>query len=164
MNTFALTPPDPADLPNLPAIPEPEPELTLKEAEAAAADAGLSVLRVRKLKGSSILGRFIEQLGAQRIGRTTLVLAQDAIEAGIVQCDALLAQSNPDDVPVDLLIEVLKIRQAFTDQLIKTGSAQMKSDDRALLGASPSKTLNIPFPPGSKLAIQSAQETPKPLP
>lgn len=152
MDELRLLPPDPND-PALPVVKERK--ITAREAEESAEIAGLTVVRVRKLEASSKIGKFIEQLGAQRIGRTTLVLAQEEIENGIKQCDDLLAKSEPGDGMLELCIEVLKIRQAFTDQLIKVGASQMKNEERFLTGPTSQKSLAIPFPPGSRLAIEA---------
>src|ERR1044072_8804622 len=143
-----------------PADPSPiEPEITVNEAEEAAAEAGLSVIRVRKLRGSSKLSKYIEQIGAQRIRRTVLIVAQDHIETGIQQCDDILAKANPDEVGIDVLMEVVRIKQAFTYQLIKTGEAQMKTEEKATsLVATPGR-LNIPFPSGSQLAVKTPNES-----
>lgn len=150
-----LIPPDISAI-SAPLPPEEEKAITLKEAEEAAADAGLSVIRVKRLEASAKLGQFIEQLGAQRIGRTTLVIAQEAVEDGIKQCDSIIAKADSEEGTLELMVEILKIRQGFTDQMIKTGSAQMKGDEKAIAGGGSQKTLNIPFPPGSRIAVQSS--------
>lgn len=136
-------------------LPPKEAEIKVEEAEAAAQEAGLSVIRVKRLKASAKIGQFLEQIGAQRVGRTVLLLAQEHLETGIQQCDDLIAKADPKEVGPELIIEVVKLKQAFTDQLIKAGVAQMKTEERAAAATQQNKTLTMPFPPGSQIAIKT---------
>lgn len=140
----------------LPAV-DVEPKITLAEAEAVAQDAGLAIIRVKKLSASAKIGKLIDQLGAKRIGRTTLVVAQESIESGIQQVDNAIAQMDGIEDPAPI-VELIKIKMGFVDAMIKAGTAMIRSEEVAQPETGGNQ-LRVPFPPGSRVAVVAPDQS-----
>lgn len=134
-----------------PVKTEPEPKITRQEAEDAAKDAGLAVIRVKRLEASAKIGKFIDELGAKRIGRTTIVMAQEAIEEAIKQCDEAIRMLDGTDDPGPM-IEIIRLKTGLTAQLLQAGNSMVKSEEISAPDSQVNQ-MRIPLPSGAKIAI-----------
>lgn len=148
---------------SLPTVPEQRPIkakreklITASQAKAAAQECGMSVVKVERLAAESRLGQYIEQLGATRIGRSTIMLATEHAKEAVEKCDRFIAQQDGD---MPLVIELHKLKASFLDVILRGAAAQIKAEKKEAVEGHASAPLTIPFPPGTQVAFKVPETT-----
>lgn len=143
---------------DLPAVTGPKPPkpkkerlITTAQARAAAELCGMTVVKVDRLAAESRLGQYIEQLGATRIGRSTIMLATEHAKDAVEKCDRFIAQQDGD---LPLVIELHKLKASFLDVMLRGASAQIKAEKKEAVEGNRSAPLMVPFPPGTQVAFK----------
>lgn len=133
---------------NLPAAPKRPKLITAAQAKAAAEQCGLEVVKIERLYDKARLGKYIEQLGATQISRSTLLVAGDKIEAALKKIEAFIAQSDGD---MPLTIELMKLHKGYTEALIRVAQTDIKAENEKAVEPK-AAPLVMAFPPGTAIA------------
>lgn len=111
----------------------------------------MAVVKVERLAAESRLGQYIEQLGATRIGRSTIMLATEHAKDAVEKCDRFIAQQDGD---LPLVIELNKLKLSFVDLMLRGAAAQMRAEKKESPEGHVSAPLVVPFPPGTQVAFK----------
>ncbi len=114
---------------NLPApIQQKKPRakrITVAQARIAAHSCGLEVAKIDRLYDEARIGKYIEQLGATQISRSTLLVARDKVEDHLNKIESYIAQSDGD---MPLVIELGKLHKAYAELLIRIAQTDLKAE------------------------------------
>lgn len=139
---------------NLPAPIQQKParqksrRITATQAKAAAESCGLDVVKIDRLYDEARIGKYIEQLGATQISRSTLLVARDKVEDSLIKIEAYIAQSDGD---MPLIIELHKLHKAYAELLIRTAQTDLKAE-KEKTEAPHSAPLVMAFPAGTAIS------------
>lgn len=141
--------------------------ITAAQARSAAQACGLEVAKIDRLYDQARVGKYIEQLGATQISRSTLLVAKDKVESSLNKIEMYIAQSDGD---MPLIIELRKLHKAYTELLIRVAQTDLKAKEEKIeVPHQPPQVL--PFPAGTVISttitapeiknITPAQEMPE---
>lgn len=137
---------------NLPAPIQQKPKrisrITAKQARAAAQSCGLEVAKIERLYDEARLGKYIEQLGATQISRSTLLVARDKVEDSLRKIEMYIAQADGD---MPLIIELGKLHKAYAELLIRVAQTDLKAEKE--ITEMPRQAPQVlPFPAGTVIS------------
>lgn len=98
-------------------------KVTESDAIAAARVLGLKTVRIKRLASSAVIGQFMAQLGATRIGQGMLLVAEKEIGKGLRLCDRFM-RDYPHEPEV--LASIMKIRLGLVDAMLKAAHTHIK--------------------------------------
>lgn len=125
--------------------------ITQAQAEKAAKELGMSVAKIGGLKDKARIGKYIEQLGATQIGRSTLLIAQHTAEQDLTKIDQFIAANDGGEIC--LIMDLYKLKAIYTDMVIRAAQAQMKLKGDVQAAQSTAPILPA-FPPGTQIGIR----------
>lgn len=104
-------------------LPDAPSKVTEEEALVACKVLGLKPIRVRRLAKSAIIGRFMEQLGATRVGAGRLMMVDQQIEKGLKLCDRFMGDYPHEP---EVIASLMRVRAALTEAMLKSAHTMIK--------------------------------------
>lgn len=118
--------------------------ITQAQAEKAAEQCGMVVAKISGLKNQAAIGKYIEQLGATQISRSTILIVQHKAQEDLEKIDQFIRAN--DGAEICLIMDLYKLKAIYADIVIRTAQSQMKikGDNVTIQAQAP---IMMAFPP-----------------
>lgn len=125
--------------------------ITEAQVEKAADQCGMVMAKIGHLKYKAQIGKYIEQLGATQIGRSTLLVVQHQAEESLAKVRGFIAQQDGGEIC--LIMDLMKLEAVFMNVVKDAAQAQMKVRGETTIVQQPVPSI-LPFPPGTRVYAQ----------
>lgn len=143
---------------DLPATKPPDgAKITIAEAKRVAKQAGLVGVDARKMAGLAQFGKYLEEIGAEKIGGVYIAFTGEQIRSALEKVDLI-----GDDAPTDpeLQMRANELKKELLKLMLEAGKTMLKVGEPSGPRQGPNP-MAIPFPPNVAVQINNgpAQQT-----